>query len=148
MEDVSLGLRLPLTFWLWLPPSCLSASRRGRPVCSCLALLWCRSILCSVSRPGCTLVRAFRAKVLSPFFFSLSLAVTQFRLLSHVSSLRLSSGHSGPVLTLSNAAGASLSSPCLLVADTSVWASSPLGIAVRRIFCGGFFSSPPSYVAL
>ena len=41
-------------------------------------------------------------------------------LLSQVSSLRLPSGHSGPVLTLSNAAGTSLSSPCLLVADLSV----------------------------
>ena len=132
MEDVSLGLRLPLTFWLWLPPSCLSASRRGRPVCSCLALLWCRSILCSVSRPGCTLVRAFRAKVLSPFIFSLSLAVTQFRLLSHVSSLRLSSGHSG----LKHATCASLSSPRWLVVATSIWATSPLVVTVRCVFCG------------
>ena len=33
--------------------------------------------------------------------FFLSLAIPQFGLLSHISSLRLSSGHSGPVLTLS-----------------------------------------------
>ena len=96
-----LGLRLPLDLWLWLPPACLSASRRGGPVHSWLALLWCHSILCSVSRPSCALVRAFRGKVLSPFFFSLSLAIPQFGLLSHVSSFRLSSGHSGVVLTLS-----------------------------------------------
>ena len=35
------------------------------------------------------------------FFFSLSLAIPQFGLLSHITSLRLSSGHSGPVLSLS-----------------------------------------------
>ena len=34
-------------------------------------------------------------------FFSLSLAIPQFGLLSHIRSLRFSSGHSGPVLTLS-----------------------------------------------
>ena len=44
---------------------------------------------------------------------SLSLAIPQFGLLSQVSSLRLPSGHSGPVLTLSNAARASLFSPRL-----------------------------------
>ena len=75
VEDVFLGLRLPLDLWLWLPPACLSASRRGGPVHSWLALLWCHSVLCSVSRPSCALVRAFRGKGLSPFFFSLSLAV-------------------------------------------------------------------------
>ena len=36
-------------------------------------------------------------------------------------------GHSGPVLTLSNAARASLPSPRLLVADAGVCAASPLG---------------------
>ena len=39
-----------------------------------------------------------------------------------ISSLRLLSGHSGLVLTLSNAVHTSLSSPCLLVVDTSVHA--------------------------
>ena len=57
---------------------------------------------------------------LSLFFF-LSLALPQFGLLSHVSSLRLHSGHSGSVLALSNAAGASLFSPHLLVVAASVW---------------------------
>ena len=37
----------------------------------------------------------------SLFFFFLSLAIPQFGLLSHICSLRLSSGHSGQVLTLS-----------------------------------------------
>ena len=73
-------------------------------------------------------------------FFS-SLAVPQFGLLSHVSSLRLSCVHSGPVLTLNNAARASLLSPCLLVADTSVWATSPLEVTVRHVFCGFYLFS-------
>ena len=53
---------------------------------------------------------------LSSFFIylSLSLAFPRFGLLSHVSSLRLPSGHSGLVLTLSNAAHTSLFSPHLL----------------------------------
>ena len=84
-------------------------------------------------------VRAFRGKVLSvSFFLSLWLSHSLGCYLT-VSSLRLSSGHSDPVLTLSNAAHASLFSPCLLVADASVWATSPLGVAIRRIFCGVFF---------
>ena len=38
----SLGPRLPLAFWLWLLPACLSASGRGYdPVHSRLALIWC-----------------------------------------------------------------------------------------------------------
>ena len=49
-------------------------------------------------------VRAFRV-----------VAIPQSGLLAQVSSLRLPSGHSGPVLTLSNAAHASLPSPRLLV---------------------------------
>ena len=42
-------------------------------------------------------------------------AIPQSGLLAQVSSLRLPPGHSGPVLTLSNAARASLPSPRLLV---------------------------------
>ena len=57
-------------------------------------------------------------------------------MLSHVSSLRLSSGHSGPVLSLSNVARASLFSLRLLVSDTYVWATSPLGVVVRHVICG------------
>ena len=82
-------------------------------------------------------VRAFLGKVLSlSLFFSLSPAIPQFGLVSHVSSLRLSSGRSGPVLTLSNEACASLFSPRLLVADASVWATSLLGVAVKCVICG------------
>ena len=115
------------------------------PVCSRLALLW-------YSGPSSALGWSFFQEssfslFLSPFFFfSLSLAIPQFGLLSH--SLRLSSGHSGPVLTLSSVACTSLFSPCLLVADASIWPTSLLGVLVRHIICGVcvcvcvFFSLP------
>ena len=64
------------------------------------------------------------------------MAIPQSGLLSQVSSLRMPLGHSGPVLTLSNAAYASLSSPRLLVVDVSIWAASPLGVAVKHVICG------------
>ena len=54
-------------------------------------------------------------------------AIPQSGLLAQVSSLRLPSGHSGPVLTLSNAARTSLPNPHLLVADAGICAASPLG---------------------
>ena len=82
-------------------------------------------------------VRVFRGIVLSLFFpLSLSLAIPQFRLLSHVSSLWLPSGHSGPVLMLSNSARSSPFSPRLLVVDVSVWGTSLLGAALRHVICG------------
>ena len=64
-------------------------------------------------------VRAFRG-----------IAIPQSGLLPQVSFLRLPSGHSGLVLTLSNAARASLPSLRLLVVDTSDCAASPLGVAL------------------
>ena len=57
------------------------------------------------------------------FFFFCRIAIPQSGLLSQVSSLRLPSGHSGLVLTLSNAVRAFLSSSHLLVADGSVLAA-------------------------
>ena len=71
-------------------------------------------------------------------------------LLFQVSSLRLPSGHSGSVLTLSNAARASLPSPRLLVADAGVCTASPLGVTVGLVICGFnyLFIFPPNYVAL
>ena len=54
-------------------------------------------------------------------------AIPQSGLLAQVSLLRLPSGHSGQVLTLSNAARASLPSLCLLVAGAGVCTASPLG---------------------
>ena len=112
-----------------------------------LALLWylLNPLFCELARLP---VRAFCGKVLSLFF---PLAIPLFELLSHVCSLRLSSGHSGPGLTLrtNDAACASISSPCSLVADTSIWATSPLTVGVRLTFCAVVVVVfPPSYVAL
>ena len=86
-------------------------------------------------------LRAYRVNVLflCLSFFFLSLAIQEFGLLSHVSSLRFSSGHSIPILTLSNSARTSLFSPCSLQADASIWATSPLGVAVRHVICVFFF---------
>ena len=56
-------------------------------------------------------------------------------MLSHVSSFPLPSGHSGPVLTLSNATGSSLFSPHLLVVDAGVWGTFLLGVAFRLVIC-------------
>ena len=64
------------------------------------------SILCSVSGPACALELFSEKFSLS---LSLSLALPQFISLSHISSLRLSSGHSGLALTL-NMQSASLCS--------------------------------------
>ena len=66
-----------------------------------------------------------------------------FGLLSHISSLRLSSRHSCLVLTLrtDDATHSSLSSPYSLMADARVWATCPLAVVVRSIFCFFFFPS-------
>ena len=106
------------------------------PACSLLALLWYCSVLCSVNGLAVFWVRAFRRLILSLF---LSLAIPQFRLLSHISSLRLPSGHSGPVLMLSNAAHSSPFSSHLLVVNASVWGTFLLGVAFRHVICGGLF---------
>ena len=63
-------------------------------------------------------------------------AIPQSGLLDQVSSVRLPSGHSGSVLTLSNAARASLPTLRLLVVDASGCAASPLGVAVRHVMYG------------
>ena len=63
-----------------------------------------------------SLVRAFHV-----------VAILQSGLLIQVTPLRLPLGPFGPVLTLRNAAHASLPSPCLLVVDAGVCAASPLG---------------------
>ena len=105
-----------LTVWWWMrlwSRDCLSPSGSGcRPpaslplvggwVSSQLAgstLVFSQSFVLWVARQC---LRAFCGKILSQslsLFFSQ--AIPQFGLLSQVSSLRLSSGHSGPVLTLS-----------------------------------------------
>jgi len=103
-----------------------------------------------MSGPSCMLesfAGKFSLSLSFLFFFSLSLAIPQFGLQSHVSSLRLSSGHSGQVLTLSTdyAAHTSLSSPHWLVVDVSICATSPLAVVVRHVFWGFFFFFFSSY---
>ena len=127
---LSLGLRLPLSGSGCSPPASLPPVGHG-PVCSQLALLWYSvSPLFCEQAWQCPRLELFVGKF-SLFLFSLAIALSG--LLSHVSSLRLPSGHSGPVLPLSSAARASLFSPRLLVVDPSVWATSPLGVAVRCV---------------
>ena len=106
------------------------------PVHSWLALLWhsLNPLFCERAK---LCLRAFCRKVLS-LFLSLSLAIPQFGLLSHVSSLRLSSGHSGPVLTLSMQP----ESPCSV--PTHWWQKQVSGLLLcwklqLGIFCGFFF---------
>ena len=84
-------------------------------------------------------IRTFCRKVFYSFFPSL--AIPQFGLLSHISSLRLSSGRSGSALPqrTDDAAGTSLSSPHLLVADASVWATSPWQLWLGTYSVGSFF---------
>ena len=102
-----------------------------------LALLWYsfNPLYCEWARLP---VRAFHGKVCccDSFFFPLPPCQSTVGLLSHVTSLRLSSGHSDPVLTprIYDAACTSLTSPHLLVAAASIWATSPLGVEVRCIF--------------
>ena len=61
------------------------------------------------------------------------IAISQSGLVSEVSSLRLPSGHSSPVLTLSNATCTSLPSSPLLVTDVGVSAASPPGVTVGQV---------------
>ena len=56
------------------------------------------------------------------------------------------SGHSGPVLTLSNAPGSSPFSPHLLVADASVWGTFLLRDAFRHVICGFYLFFLPLLV--
>ena len=118
--------RLPLCLWLGMGGLQLASS----------PLVFAQSFVLWVAWQ-CLRLELFAGKLSLSFF--LSLAIPQFGLLSHISSLRLSSGHSGPVLTLSNADCTSLFSPDLLVADTSIMATSLLGVAVRYVICGFCF---------
>ena len=81
---------------------------------------------------------------LSLSFFSFSLTISQFGLLYHVSSLRLSSMHSNPVVTPKQAAHASRFIPSSLLADASIWATSLPGVVLGCMICvcGVFFSLP------
>ena len=118
----SLGPSLPLS------PFPASSPQRGwaglKPALQ--ALPWTCSVPLFCERP---------AVCSGWLIFSLSFAVPQFKLVTHKSSLRLSSGHSGPVLTLSNAARFSTFCPHLLVVDAGVWGTFRLGVAFRHVIC-------------
>ena len=117
-------------FPLPLPP----ASGGDGRVLRQLALFW----TCSVP-----LFSEWPAVCSGRLIFSLSFAIPQFKLESHKSSLRLPSGHPGPVLTLSNATRSSPFRPHLLVADAGFWGTFMLGVAFRHVICG-FHLFPPS----
>ena len=97
--------------------------------------------------PGCAL-ELFTGKFSLSFFF-FSLWLSQFGLLSHISSLRLSSGHSGLFLILSMQPMPPCSAPthCWQTRASGL-ATSLLGVVVRCVNCGFFFFFPPGYVAL
>ena len=115
------------------PPHHLPLSGDGL-VHSWLALLW----NCSVP-----LLCEWPAVCLGQLIFSLSSVIPQFKLLSYVNSLQVSSGLSGRVLSLSNAARSSLFQPHLLVADASIWGAFLLGVALRLVICGFYLFSLP-----
>ena len=134
-EMPSLGPSLPLSFRLGLALPASLPPAGDWPVRSQLAVLWysLSPLFCEWDQQYLRL-ELFAGKFSLSFFFPSSLAIPRFGLLSHFSSLRLPSGHS--VLTLSSAAHASLFSPRLLVAEASIWATSPLEVGVRTVICG------------
>ena len=75
------------------------------------------------------------SSVFGPVNFLSLFCYPTVQVVSHKSSLRLPSGHSGPVLTLSNTGHSSLFRPHLLVADAGVWGTFLLGVAFRHVIC-------------
>ena len=123
------------------PILALAACHRRGMVCSQLSLF--SPLFCAWAWQCLRLGLAFHVVV-----------IPQSGLLAQVSSLRLQSGHSGQILTLGNAASASLPSPCLQVAGAGICAASLL-------LCWGSYHwarnlwvliivifFPPCYVAL
>ena len=134
----------------YCPPAICLQPGEG-PVHSLLTLLWysleplfCVTRLC---------LRAFLGKVLSlslSFFFSLSLAIPQFGLLSHISSLRLSSGHSGLVPTLSRQPAPPCPAPvhCWRTQVSRLplcWKSQLGTLSVGSFFSPSWFCCPPRF---
>ena len=114
-------------------PSPLPLASGGAGLVRCrLALPWTCSDPLFCERPA----------VCSGWLIFSLLLFHRFKLVTHKSSLRLSSGHSGPVLTLSNAARSSPFRPHLLVADAEVWGTFLLGVAFRHVICGFYLLFP------
>ena len=100
ISGAEIAPRLPTLAVTWLP-LCFQWGR-GRSTAGQLSS-GIHSILCSVSGPSCAselFAGMFSLSLSLSFFFYFFLAIPQFLLLSHISSLSLSSGHSGPVPTL------------------------------------------------
>ena len=134
VEDEVLGAQIAT------PPCLLALAATHLPLClqgerdlysSWLALQWysLNPLFCECARGRCVVSKPFTENLslsLSlSLSFSLSLTIPGVGLLSHISSLRLSSGHSGLVLTLrtnDDAAHSSLPSPHSLLADGSICA--------------------------
>ena len=132
----SLGLSLPLS-----PPLCLLPPE-GDGLVHCPASSSLELLSLSFVLPMAGSV--FDSHTFLQLIFSLSLAIPQFKLLSRISSLPLCSGHSGLVLTLSNAARSLPFSPHLLMADGSVWGTFLLGVAFRHVICEFYLFIFPS----
>ena len=150
MEDAGSGAESAprlLTLAVACLPLCL---RQGEGlVQSWLALLWysCNLLFCEQARLHLRLELFMGKFSLSLSLFFLTLAIPQFGLLSHISSLRLSSGHSGLVLTLSIQPGP----PC--PAPPRWWWTQASGLLLcwelqLGVYSVGFFFPPPGYVAL
>ena len=116
---------------------------------ACLLSCGICSILCSVSRPGCAFELFTESSLFLSFLFSLWLSLSLGCYLMLALS-RLSSWHSGPVLTLSMQPTPPSLTPRSLLMDSCIWAISLLGVAVRHVICGFFvsFIFLPGYVAL
>ena len=100
-----------------------------------------------MSMPGCTL----EPSVGKVFLFSL--VIPRFGVLSHVSSLRLSSGHLGPVLTLRTSDAACAFHPALLAGagckSLGYFSAGSCGYACILCVCVCVcVCFPPGYVAL
>ena len=125
-----LGPRLPLAFG----SSChsLEWGEGAGPQPASSPLVFAQSFVLWVGQAA-PYVRALHRKILS-FSLSLSLAIPQFGLLSHVSSLRLSSGHSGLVVTLSVQPAPSCPAPA------SWWWTQVSGLLLRcQLWLGTYF---------
>ena len=108
------------------PSSLPPASGGAGPVRSWLALLWTCSDPLFCEQPAVCSGRVI---------FSLSFTIPQFKLESHKSSLRLPTGHSGRVLTLSRPAPLHSAPTCWW----RMWVSGVLfllGVAFRHVICG------------
>ena len=132
------------------PPASLSPAGDGL-VCSRLTLVWysLSPWFCEQAKL-CLRLELFVGKFSLSLFFSLFLTIPQFALLFHISSLRLSSGHSDMVLTLSMQSAP----PC--PATARWWWTQVFGLllcwqlqfgAYSVFFFFFFFLFPPGYVA-